>query len=182
MNGHVQHNVDSFRDIFKGAPKRITKALKIVGTFANTRIGAQSVSKYMRDAKGEGRRREGDSGPLRIMRAVLARATASKRQGRGNSKGWFSLRLQGLKITMEKGVDVPGAAAHEFGFDDEVKVPEHVRRLKRRKDRKRKEVNVRAHVRRMRIPKRSFLAPALHDQAEAIEEKTADEVRGAVFG
>lgn len=58
--------------------------------------------------------------------------------------------------------NLPYAAAHEYGFEGDVSVRDYVRQTVAGP------VNVRAHVRHMVLPERSFMRSALADRREAI--------------
>lgn len=82
----------------------------------STRVGATATSRYMRDAKGEPRRRsDTDAGPLRIVSGRLARSLVHARY-RGRQEGIRRVSVSGTRrITLTTGSRVPYAGVHERG-------------------------------------------------------------------
>lgn len=92
-------------------------ALRDAAGHGALRIGGYAVDTFMRDAKGEGRRSPGDSGPLRIVSGRLARAVAST-PDRPHPGGVNRITTDPASVLLEKGVDlgvVPYARIHERG-------------------------------------------------------------------
>jgi hypothetical protein len=70
----------------------------------------------------------------------------------------------------EAGSTVKYFNVHEFGFDGEVQVKSHTRRIKRKRRRRKgeaKEAVVRAHSRHMKVPKRAPLTAGFEDKETA---------------
>ena len=107
----------------------------------------------------------------------------------------------GGKISGIVGTNVEYAAAHEYGMDDAVEVKAHMRRTKAEKiyftrgkrkglenelamlkaQRKKKtSVSVRAHIRKVNFPERSFLRSAMADMAGDIKIELVEEM-GAII-
>jgi len=86
---------------------------------------------------------------LGVVSGDLGRSV--KRGGKGNH-----YKLTGNRVVI--GTNLPYAAIHEFGFSGTVKVPAHTRNG----------FNVRSHSRRLVMPPRPFLNPALRDSTGAI--------------
>lgn len=84
---------------------------------ASRRVAGTAASKYMRDAKGEPRRRRrDDTGPLRIVSGRLERSLRGARKGGNASEAVYEIQTLpegGIKLTF--GSRVPYAAIHEFG-------------------------------------------------------------------
>lgn len=144
--------------------RALPDALRDVLGFGAVRIGANAVGR-MRDAKGEGRRRSGDTGPLRIVTGTLARAVNDK-PGSINTEGGINrISTEGAHVILEKGVDlgvVPYARVHEKGF--------HGSRVK--------------DGATIKIPARPYLEPALAAEEPAVrrfaEDRLAEMLRDAV--
>lgn len=66
------------------------------------------------------------------------------------------------------------AAAHEYGFDGDVNVKEHLRWMYKafgRPVKEPKQIRVRPHTRHMHLPARSFLRSSIEEMAPEIKEK-----------
>lgn len=135
-------------------------------------IGGRAIGTYMRDAKGEGRRDVADSGPLRIVTGRLARSMATSARDEAVNK--LEVLSPGL-IRFTKGSTVPYAAVHEYGFSGSVQVPSHSR------ERKGTTYTVRAHARKMEMPARPYLQPAIDDETDKIRERAVAELRKALL-
>lgn len=74
-------------------------------------------------------------------------------------------------ITGQAGVKLSYAAAHEYGFDGDVNVREHLRTAKQAFGRPiaATTFSVRAHSRHMKLPERSFLRSSLRELTPAIQ-------------
>jgi len=69
---------------------------------ADTRIGQRAISSFMRDAKGEARRKKTDRGPIRRLSGTLARAT----RGAGSPGAIVRVEQVGAsRVRLTKGVD-----------------------------------------------------------------------------
>jgi phage gpG-like protein len=105
----------------------------------------------------------------------------------------MALEAGAARIVGRVGIKLSYAAAHEFGFNGNVQVKAHQRRLNlaktlvEMKDAKgasfRKRIDtwtgvaqVKAHRRNMNLPERSFLRSALAERKQAIQ----DAIRGAI--
>lgn len=107
----------------------------------------------------------------------------------------------GGKITGIVGTNVEYAAIHEYGMNDTVEVKAHMRRTKAEKiyftrgkrkglenelamlkaQRKKKaSISVKAHMRKVNMPERSFLRSAMADMADDTRVELAEEV-GAIL-
>ena len=84
-----------------------------------TQVGALATSRFMRDAKGEPRRRsDTDAGPLRIVSTRLARSLVHARY-RGRQEGIRRVSVSGTRrITLTTGSRVPYAGVHERGWSE----------------------------------------------------------------
>lgn len=121
---------------------------------ASTRVGARAVGPpNMIDAKGQGRRRKGDAGPLRKLSGRLARVVADSRQ-RG---GIAAITQAGDVFTLEKG-------------GDPFVVPEFVNEVGTNN----------LFGRGITLPKRPFLAPALDAERPAAERDAQRAVLGVL--
>ena len=148
---------------------------------SQARIAARAGSTYMRDAgAGAGPRSPQDSGPLRIVTGRLERSLRGARTGGvDESISEIETTPQGrLRLTL--GSRVPYAAAHEEGFSGTVRVPSHTRTQTVAFGRPISpvRVNVRAHTKQLRIPKRSYLGPAAEQETPWVER----EARRVYFG
>lgn len=80
------------------------------------------------------------------------------------------------------GTNVPYAKIHEFGFNGEQQVKEYMQKRKQVFGRMLKDpiqVTIRAHVRKINLPERSFMRSALEElRPEIIEELQAATKRG----
>ena len=114
--------------------------LEDMAKLASVRIGARAVGTYMRNAKGEGRRRAGDAGPLRIATGDYARSV------RGGGRGSIErIAMTGLRAKLEKGVRL---AEQPKGYNETGVLN--------------------GFGRGIRIPARPTLRPALNDEADNI--------------
>jgi phage gpG-like protein len=137
----------------------------------SARIAGRAVGTYMRDAKGEGRRDPQDSGPLRIVTGTLARSLSGS--AREDAINKLEILAPGV-IRFTKGSRVPYARIHELGGTGSVDVIAHTR------TRGETTYTVRAHSRRVNIPARPYLAPAVEDELPKIRELAVDELRKAL--
>lgn len=74
------------------------------------------------------------------------------------------------------------AAAHEYGFDGEVTVKEHLRMIKQafgQQLKTPKQITVSSHSRHMRLPERSFLRSALRELESEIKTEIQDALKRA---
>lgn len=178
----VEHNIDEARADLQRFEREIEGTLEEILGYASTRVGARGAETYMRDAKGEGRRRPPeDSGPLRILSGRLARAVRGARGRQADTGGQgertTSLTLRGAKAELKITISVPYAAAHEYGFSGSVRMPEHQRTITEAFGEKLPApvtVTVEAHSRDMNIEARSYIRPALEEERPKIEEHAVD--------
>lgn len=135
--------------------------------YANTRIGAAAVSRYMRDAPSEGGTVNTGS-KLRIIKGRLARSFTA---ARGTTKtdmrgeGFVEMIVTKAIARLRKGSRVPYFAIHEKGFSGSVQVAAHTRQITQPVART---VTVQAHMRQMENVKRPTLGPAMLDEASRI--------------
>jgi len=157
--------------------EKLPDALEPVGRRGLTRVGKRAVSQYMRDGTGDPKSRTqirftratrrhasrakkvrtvygprpSKKGPLRILTGRLAGAVGSPFKDGFNRRGAVNeIHRSGGVVTFLKGVDleeVPYARAHEKGA----------------------EFSILKTGRTVRVPKRSYLAPALSDEADSIQ-------------
>ena len=92
------------------------RAEKIAREFA-TRVGVRATSfPHMRQTTaGAGRRKKGDTGPLRRVSNRLARSLLPG-AGTFRPEAIERATLTGFKLRFEKGSLVPYAAVHEYGY------------------------------------------------------------------
>lgn len=98
-------------DLARAAIGMEKAVLRPVATYASTRIAGRAVGTFMRDAKGEPKRRSaGDSGPLRI---VTGRAARSLTGGGGSPDAVQEVAVNGARLTLTKGSRAPGIVYNE---------------------------------------------------------------------
>lgn len=75
-------------------------------------------------------------------------------------------------VTGIVGTNVEYAAAHEYGFNEEVTVKAHLRMIKMAfgKSINPKQVNIKAHTRKVNLPENSFLRLALEEMRKEIKQ------------
>jgi hypothetical protein len=104
---------DNLGKFFAGIPAALTRAM----ADASRRVSGTAISRYMRDAKGEPkRRRKDDNGPLRIVSGRLVRSLTGARKQGAASEAIYEIQTLpegGVKLTF--GSRVPYARIHEFG-------------------------------------------------------------------
>ena len=74
------------------------------------------------------------------------------------------------------------AAAHEYGFDGQVTVKEHLRLIKKAFGvslKEPKQITVGSHTRHMRLPERSFLRSALREMESEIQSEIDNAIKRA---
>ena len=77
---------------------------------------ARSVTQFMRDAKGEPKRRSPlDGGPLRIVSGRLARSLTGARTGTNQPESIYRVASGAGDVKVTFGSAVPYAAIHEYG-------------------------------------------------------------------
>ena len=143
----------------QGRVKDLTPAMKVVGQIVRTSVvknfevgGRPQRWKPSRRAVVEGGRTMIDTG--RLMKSITSRAYRDR---------------------AEVGTNVIYAAIHQFGFEGDVEVKSHIRKVKSRDIRKgRKKIAsgitvVRSHSRHMNIPARPFLMVQDEDWREIRE-------------
>jgi len=118
---------------FEKAPAEIREALKRGVQRATLAVLKRSKEKLSDDV-------------LRVRTGRLRRSITSKVEDQGGS------------IVGSVGTVVQYGRVHEFGFNGTVTVRDHLRRAKSGK-----EINVRAHSRKVNLPERSFLRSALRE-------------------
>lgn len=161
----LRRDLDQFRAALPGALRRMGGRIFV-------RIGASATSQFMQDAgPSASPRSPSDSGPLRIVTGRLARSltgAATQRVGRESIR---RIEISGNRMTIAIGTRVPYAGVHEDGFDGPVKVPAHQRTITQAWGRPITPtvVQVKGHERRMKMPKRSYLGPAVRAQTPYIE-------------
>ena len=95
--------------------KLVNKLVQAMGDSSRL-VVATATGTYMRDAKGEPRRRrKDDSGPLRIVSGRLARSLTGARKGGRNPESVYELSIGGGEIRLTFGSSVPYSRIHEFG-------------------------------------------------------------------
>ena len=77
----LEHNLDELQAALEAIRESLGEVLRPLGRFAGVTTGERSVNAYMREAKGEGPRRLGDGGPLRMDKAPLAVCRRSPLRG-----------------------------------------------------------------------------------------------------
>ena len=85
------------------------------------------------------------------------------------------VEVEGSRVMGYVGTNVEYAAAHEYGIRGSIGVREHLRRSKQGK-----QFSVRAHLRNVNIPERSFLRSALADMKEQIVNGMVTAIQDAV--
>ena len=117
----------------------------------STQVGAAATSRYMRDAKGESRRRsDSDAGPLRVVSGRLARSLVGARY-RGRQEGVQRVSLQGTRrVRLTKGSRVPYASVHERGWSEQG------------------------------IPARPYLGPAIREAMPTLRKRAAASLAEAI--
>src|SRR5690606_25527715 len=108
-------NSGEFRRELKAIESDIPgRVFRPLARYANTRLGARMIGSYMRDAKGEVKRRSpADTGPLRIVMGRLSRAANIRFDAAGGGltrEGRIELQISPEGMTFEKIVAVVYAA------------------------------------------------------------------------
>jgi phage gpG-like protein len=135
---------------FGGLPPSIREQLAIV-----TRREAIGFTRYVKEEKLSGQVLKNRTGTLR--RKVNYQVTETPNE-----------------VAAAVGVKLAYAAAHEFGFEGQVSVREHLRAAKAGT------FNVRAHTRHMRLPQRSFLRSSLAELGPGIRQRLHAAVTKAI--
>jgi len=160
-------------------------------------IGGTATTKYMRSG-GTGasvRNSRRGEGTLRRRTGRLARSLTGARSAqlspdvlRAAPEGIFDLSPTSTGVRLTYGSEVPYAAIHEYesGFASSVQmVSQHTRTMEEGfgpEENYPMEVTVRAHSRRMFMPKRPYLGPALEDQIDEVRSIAEGELVDAIFG
>ena len=162
----------SFRQFRSNLNRRVLKPLL---SYASARIGLAATSKFMRE--GEGETYTSPSGETRALpnttdtlRRMSGRTARSLKEGFGRAadtdqagEGIRKIELGAGMARLTKGSTVPYYHVHEDGFDGDVDVPEHSRTSKLGN-----RFVVQAHQRKLTIPARPSLAPALERETPRI--------------
>jgi phage gpG-like protein len=110
ISGDAGDNLDMF-------VQRLPKVLERALGDASRRVAGTAIGSYMRDAKGEPkRRRRDDNGPLRIVSGRLARSFTGASEGGEASEAIYEIHTLpegGVRLTF--GSRVTYAAIHEYG-------------------------------------------------------------------
>jgi hypothetical protein len=120
--------------------------------------------------------RQSKSGDLRIQTSRLARSLTGARY-KGSDEGIFDVSGDLSEVRVEHGSRVPYARVHEEGFQGTVQVQSHQRTITSAFGRPLESATtfqVSAHSRRMNIPARPYLQPALKESAGEIAEHYKD--------
>jgi phage gpG-like protein len=105
-----------------------------------------------------------ETGPKGGRRIVQRKAASDRLTSRsGALRDSISTSRSGLPVHIEVGTPYKYGRAHEHGFSGTVSVPKHKREITQAwgKPIERKRITVRAHSRRLNLPKRPFLQPAV---------------------
>lgn len=140
---------------------------------ASAIIRSIAVTKFMRLAVGEGKRKPTDKGPLRIISRRLARNWSGDSLGSGEEFK-TSITNEGSVFEYRYASSNPYAAVHEDGFTGTQSVGAH------RRTGPTGEYSVRAYTRSMVIPARPYLRPAVVDDLSALEETAIQRLREAM--
>ncbi len=167
MRTTLDHNADELREALEHIRLGLGEMLRPLGRFAGVRIGERVVNAYMRAARGEGPRRPGDGGPLRMVEGRIARAVNLGRDARfgGRSAGFQRIRVTKNKMTLRKGINtklLPQASAHEHGATIRAVNAPFL---------KFKTPTGWVQVKEVTIPARPFLQPAFEDVLPEIREE-----------
>lgn len=82
MSATLENNAPRLRAAIRRTLGRIgPDVLEPTARFAKTRVNAAATGQHMRDAKGEGPRRKGDGGPLRIVTGDYVQRLTGRRSG-----------------------------------------------------------------------------------------------------
>jgi phage gpG-like protein len=134
---------------------------------------------------------------LRLAKEKVSSEVLRNRSGTLRRKLNMEMEAGATRIVGKVGIKLSYAAAHEFGFNGNVPVKAHRRRLNLEKTlvemkdangasfRKRIDTwtgvaQVKAHRRDMKLPKRSFLRTALEERRRAILDAIAGAVEGGM--
>ena len=132
--------------------------------FAGLRVQELASSKYI---KRGGRVRvagpKGGKGKLTSAGPISGKLTS--RNGGAGLVGSIRVDRGGLPLFVDIGSDRIYAAVHELGFSGTVRVSAHTRTSAFGRKTK-KAFTVPAHSRKMKMPKRPYLAPALEDASK----------------
>lgn len=114
-----------------------------------------------------------------IKEQKLSGQVLKNRTGRLRRSINAKLQQDAQTISLRVGTNVEYARAHEFGFSGAVKVSQHLRLVKQAWGRKIKprNVTVRAHVRHMELPERSFMRTAMAENRAEVEGLMAQAIR-----
>lgn len=148
-------------------------------------IGGTARTTYMRES-GPTERGNEQTGPgsLRIQSTRLERSLADKPFDRNAPEGVFDLSPTQSGVKLTYGSEVPYAAVHEYGFEGTVQVESHTRTMTQGfgpASAYPQDVTVRPHPRRMDLPERPYLRPALDDTHDQMAEIAEEEVLNALF-
>jgi phage gpG-like protein len=130
------------------------------GAVVRVRLGGATTS-YMIDAPGaKGNNPNFGVGTLRRISGRLSRSLI------GGEESIFNVNVTSDGVSVEMGSKTPYAGVHEFGFQGNVTVPSHTRRITQAFGRSiaPKDVAVSAHNRFMNVSARPYLAPQMKDQ------------------
>lgn len=166
---------------FEGKLPQLTEQLTAV---AKARLSAGAL-KFMRDSgakspdqqKALGKNEMTGPGSLRRVTGRLARSLTGTKENITESTFIGGL----FKIVF--GSEVEYAAVHEYGFTGSVSIPAHQRTITQAFGRPiaPKQVDVKAHSKSMRIPKRPYLVPALEDQEDFISREITRRVYNLIL-
>ncbi|MGX2581625.1 HK97 gp10 family phage protein [Acinetobacter baumannii] len=109
---------------------------------------------------------------IKVKREKLNGQVLNKRTGRlGRSITQKLIELSN-GVAGIVGTNVEYAAAHEYGFNEEVTVKAHLRMIKMAfgKSINPKQVNIKAHTRKVDLPEKSFLRSALEEMRKEIKQ------------
>lgn len=109
---------------------------------------------------------------IKVKREKLNGQVLNKRTGRlGRSITQKIIDLSN-GVTGIVGTNVEYAAAHEYGFNEEVTVKAHLRMIKMAfgKSITPKQVSIKSHTRKVNLPEKSFLRSALEEMRKEIKE------------
>lgn len=159
---------------------------------AATKIGASATTKYMRfGGTNVGPNQQTGPGSLRRQTGRLARSLIGARSAqptpesiRSAPEGIFDLTPTSNGVKLTYGSEVPYAGVHEQGFSGTVQVSAHTRQQTHVFGRELDSpisVRVQSHTRRMDVPARPYLSPALEDTKDDIANIIASEVKVELF-
>lgn len=182
---HVRHNSEEFKRSIQKFEAGLPKTLQQIVKIADIRIGARSVGTYMRNAKGEGARKEADEGPLRSVSSRLARAMQSKDSGSGR-EFLIKSRLTLTSILFSKELLVPYAFIHEKGGEITIPVTQRMRSFFwamyfQTSDEKWKHLAITKKTSFMIDMKaRPYVEPSINDEEEEIGRRAVEELLALV--